>query len=65
MNWDEVQGQWKQMIGSVREQWGKLTDDEVSEVEGKRERLEGKIQQHYGYTKEEAEKAVDDWLSSR
>jgi len=61
MNWDTVQGNWKQMTGKVKEQWGKLTDDDLTEIDGRREQLEGKIQERYGYTKDQAKKAVDDW----
>ncbi len=61
MNWDTVQCNWKQMTGKVKEQWGKLTDDDLTEIDGRREQLEGKIQERYGYTKDQAKKAVDDW----
>lgn len=64
MNWDQIEGNWKQFTGKVQSQWGKLTNDEVAELEGNRERLEGKIQERYGVTKEEANKQVDDWMSS-
>ena len=62
MNWDEVQGKWKEIKGNVRSKWGELSDDEVSEVNGDREALEGKIQQKYGRTKEEARREVDDFI---
>jgi uncharacterized protein YjbJ (UPF0337 family) len=61
MNWDQVQGQWKQMKGSVREQWGKLTDDDLDVIDGQREKLIGKLQERYGYAKDDAEKRADDW----
>ena len=48
MNWDRVQGNWKQFTGNAKEQWGKLTDDELSQINGNREQLEGKIQAKYG-----------------
>ena len=64
MNWDQIQGHWKQLKGNVQSKWGELTDDEVDQIEGDREALEGKIQQKYGKTKEEAKKEVDDFLSS-
>ena len=48
MNWDRVQGNWKQFTGKAKEQWGKLTDDELSQINGNREQLEGKIQAKYG-----------------
>ena len=62
MNWDQVEGQWKQLTGSARSQWGKLTDDDLAEVQGDRERLEGKIQERYGDSKEDVRRAVDEWL---
>lgn len=61
MNWDQIEGKWKQMRGSAREQWGKLTDDDLDVVAGKRDKLAGRIQEKYGVAKEEAEKQVDDW----
>ncbi|MFW8594666.1 CsbD family protein [Cribrihabitans neustonicus] len=62
MNWDEVQGKWKEMKGNVRSKWGELTEDEVDQVAGDREALEGKIQQKYGRSKEEARREVDDFI---
>ncbi|MCX5832993.1 MAG: CsbD family protein [Deltaproteobacteria bacterium] len=61
MNWEQVKGNWKQFSGTVKEKWGKLTDDEVDQIAGKREILLGKIQEKYGIAKEEAEKQVKDW----
>lgn len=61
MNWNIVEGKWKEMAGSVREQWGKFTDDELQEVAGKRDKFEGLLQQKYGVTQEEAAKQIDDW----
>ncbi|WP_353475334.1 CsbD family protein [Salipiger sp. H15] len=61
MNWDQIEGNWKQFKGKVREQWGDLTDDEVQEAKGNREQLAGLIQKKYGVAKEEAEKQVDTW----
>lgn len=62
MNWDQIQGNWKEMKGKAIETWGKLTDDELTEAKGDREQLEGLIQKKYGKTKEEARAAVDRWL---
>lgn len=62
MNWDQVKGKWTQMVGSAKQQWGKLTDDELKQVEGDKDKLVGKIQEKYGIGKEEAEKQVDDWM---
>jgi uncharacterized protein YjbJ (UPF0337 family) len=58
MNWDVIKGNWKQFKGNVHEQWGKLTDDQLDVIAGKREILSGKIQETYGITKDEAEKQV-------
>jgi uncharacterized protein YjbJ (UPF0337 family) len=63
MNKDEVGGNWKQFKGTVKEKWGKLTDDDMTVIEGKRDQLVGKIQERYGYAKDEAEKEVTDWES--
>jgi len=61
MNWDQVKGQWNQMKGAVRKQWGKLTDDDVELIAGERDRLAGKIQERYGISKEEAERQIANW----
>jgi uncharacterized protein YjbJ (UPF0337 family) len=58
MNWDTVKGDWKQFQGKVKEQWGKLTDDDLNRIEGRREQLAGAIQKRYGIEKDEAEKQV-------
>lgn len=63
MNKDEAGGNWKQLKGKMKEKWGKLTDDDMTVVEGKRDQLVGKLQEHYGYAKEQAEKEVSDWES--
>lgn len=64
MNWDRIEGSWKQMKGKVQEKWGKLTDDHFTEVAGKREQLAGKIQEVYGITKDEANKQIDEFAAS-
>ncbi|TPG53452.1 CsbD family protein [Ewingella americana] len=61
MNKDQTEGNWKQFKGKVKEKWGKLTDDDLTVVEGKRDQLVGKIQERYGYKKEEAEKELKSW----
>jgi uncharacterized protein YjbJ (UPF0337 family) len=61
MNWDQVQGNWKQFRGAVKKQWGKLTDDELDQINGQREQLIGKIQKAYGISKEESEKQLETW----
>jgi len=61
MNWDRIEGGWKQLSGKVKEQWGKLTDDDLTEIAGKRDQLAGKIQARYGVAKDEAERQLDDF----
>ncbi len=61
MNTDILAGDWKQIKGKVREQWGKLTDDDLDVAEGRREQLVGKIQEHYGVAKDEAEKQLNEF----
>ncbi len=62
MNWDQVEGKWKQMKGSARETWGKLTDDDLEKISGKKDQLIGQVQERYGVAKEEAERQVSAWL---
>jgi uncharacterized protein YjbJ (UPF0337 family) len=62
MNWDQFQGKWKQYKGSVKEQWGKLTDDDLDVINGKRQQLVGRLQERYGIAKEEAEKRADEFI---
>lgn len=62
MNSDVLEGKWKQLRGKVREEWGELTDDELDQIAGRRDQLVGKVQERYGYTREEAERRVDDWM---
>jgi uncharacterized protein YjbJ (UPF0337 family) len=64
MDWDRIQGTWKQFVGRVKEQWGKLTDDDVAAINGRRDRLEGRIQERYGYAKEKTGEAVDERFRS-
>jgi uncharacterized protein YjbJ (UPF0337 family) len=63
MNWDRVEGNWKQMTGKVKEKWGKLTDDDLTAINGSREQLEGKLQARYGYAKDQVKKDIDDWAN--
>lgn len=62
MNWDRIEGQWAQLKGRAREQWGKLSDDDVDVVAGRRDQLAGKIQERYGIKREEAVQQVATWL---
>ncbi|MDQ2987355.1 MAG: CsbD family protein [Armatimonadota bacterium] len=61
MNWNRIEGNWQQMVGRAREKWGELTDDELIQVQGNRERLSGLIQERYGIAQDEAERRIDDW----
>ena len=61
MNWDRIEGNWKQFKGQAQQQWGKLTNDELDLVEGRREELVGRIQEKYGIARDEAERQVRDW----
>jgi uncharacterized protein YjbJ (UPF0337 family) len=61
MNWDRIEGNWQQLEGRVKEQWGDLTDDDFDVVAGRRDQLAGKIQERYGIAKDEAERRVKDW----
>lgn len=65
MNWDRVEGNWKQMKGTVREKWGKLTDSDFEQIAGKKDQLIGRIQERYGITKDEAQKQADEWVRAQ
>lgn len=62
MNWENVEGKWKDLKGQIRAQWGKLTDDDYEQIAGRKDRLLGKLQQHYGYAKDKAEQELDGFL---
>lgn len=62
MNWDRVEGNWKEFKGKVQQKWGKLTNDDLETVRGKRTELAGRLQQRYGYAKDQAEREIDTWL---
>jgi uncharacterized protein YjbJ (UPF0337 family) len=64
MDWNQVEGNWKQVKGNAKRQWGKLTDSDLTMIGGRREELEGKIQERYGYTKDRVRKEIDDWYES-
>ncbi|MGI8961241.1 MAG: CsbD family protein [Bryobacteraceae bacterium] len=64
MNSDQFEGKWKQLKGQVKQRWGKLTDDDVTALGGKKDELIGKIQERYGITREQAEKEADEWASA-
>lgn len=63
MNWDQIEGNWKQFKGEAQAQWGKLTNDDLDVVEGNHQKLVGKLQERYGYAKEEAEREVDAFIA--
>ncbi len=63
MNWDRVKGNWRQFQGDVKQQWGKLTDDDLTTIEGHRDQLVGRIQERYGIARDEADRQVRDWES--
>jgi uncharacterized protein YjbJ (UPF0337 family) len=63
MNWDQIEGNWKEFKGTAQAQWGKLTDDELDRVDGRRTELIGLLQQKYGQTREQVERDIDAWLS--
>ena len=64
MNWDQVEGKWNQYKGKVKEKWGKLTDDDLHVINGRRQQLVGKIQERYGLAKEVAEKQTDEFVKA-
>ena len=61
MNWDQIEGNWKQFQGKVKEKWGDLTDDDLTRIGGKRDQLVGKLQERYGYEKARAERELDEF----
>jgi uncharacterized protein YjbJ (UPF0337 family) len=63
MNWDQVAGNWKQAKGTIKQKWGKLTDDDLTVINGKRDELAGRLQERYGLAKDQAEKEIDTWIS--
>jgi uncharacterized protein YjbJ (UPF0337 family) len=65
MNWDQVEGKWKQMKGGVRKQWGKLTDSDLEYMAGSRDQFVGRLQERYGIAKDEAQKQADAWLKAQ
>jgi uncharacterized protein YjbJ (UPF0337 family) len=62
MKWDRVEGNWEEFAGRIKQQWGKLTDDDIARINGRRDELEGRLQQQYGYARDTAKKEVDFWL---
>jgi len=64
MNWDRIEGNWKQLKGKIKEQWGDLTDDDIDRIAGKKDQLAGRLQETYGIGKDEAERQIDRWAGS-
>jgi uncharacterized protein YjbJ (UPF0337 family) len=64
MDWNRIEGNWKQFKGQAKEKWGRLTDDDLDVINGRQEQLEGKIQERYGLAKDHAKKEVETWYSS-
>jgi uncharacterized protein YjbJ (UPF0337 family) len=64
MNWDRIEGDWKQFKGKVQQQWGKLTNDDIDVIKGNQTELAGRLQQRYGYAKDEAQKQIDSWMKT-
>jgi len=62
MEWNQIEGNWKQFMGRARQQWGKLTDDDMEKIAGKRTELSGRLQERYGIKKEEADRQIDEWM---
>ena len=65
MDWNDMSGKWSIFKGSVKQKWGKLTDDDLDYVAGTRDKLVGRLQEKYGMTKEEAERQADDWFKTQ
>jgi uncharacterized protein YjbJ (UPF0337 family) len=61
MEWNQIEGQWTQFTGSVKEKWGRLTDDELDVIAGRRDKFIGKLQEKYGLSKDEAEHQLEEW----
>jgi uncharacterized protein YjbJ (UPF0337 family) len=64
MNWDQVEGKWKQYKGQAKEKWGKLTDDDLDVVDGRRQQLVGRLQERYGIAKDAAEQQADEFVKA-
>lgn len=64
MNWDQIEGRWKQLSGDIKTKWGRLTDDDVDAIDGQQEKLVGRIQEAYGVEREEADRQVREWFNS-
>lgn len=63
MNWDRIEGNWKEFMGKAKQQWGKLTDDDLTYIDGRRDELSGRLQRYYGYGKDQADREIDTWAN--
>ena len=63
MNWTQIEGKWKRLAGQAKSEWAKLTDDDLKLIGGKKDQLVGKLQEHYGVLKEDAERQIDAWMA--
>jgi uncharacterized protein YjbJ (UPF0337 family) len=64
MDWNRIEGNWKQFKGQAKEKWGRLTDDDLDVINGRQDQLEGKIQERYGFATDQVKKDVDAWFRS-
>jgi uncharacterized protein YjbJ (UPF0337 family) len=64
MDWNRIEGNWKQIKGKIKEKWANLTDDDLDRIEGKRDQLEGKIQERYGLGKDAVRDEIDNWMKT-
>ena len=65
MNWDIIEGKWDQAKGAIKQKWGELTDDDIAQMNGQRDKIAGKLQEKYGWTKEQAERELTDLFDGR
>ena len=65
MNWDQIEGMWKQMRGSMKQKWGQFTDSDFEQIAGSRDKFVGRLQERYGYTREQADKELSQWMNSQ
>lgn len=64
MNWDQIEGKWRQARGAVKQKWGKLTDDDLAFIGGSKDKFVGRLQERYGLNKEQAQNQIDEWVST-
>jgi uncharacterized protein YjbJ (UPF0337 family) len=64
MNWDQIEGKWKQVVGSAKQKWGRLTDDDLTFIGGSKDKFLGRLQERYGISKEEAQNQIEAWTAT-